>query len=98
MTSLKKSEISNFSNTPEYLQEPECAAVFGVSVFFLRRLRYQGRIPAASINGRMILYPVAEVRAFFERATTIGAKSTCGVWTAKRAPRKARAVKQEGLK
>lgn len=98
MPSLNKPETKNSNISPEYLQESECAVLFGVSTFFLRKLRYQGRIPAASINGRMILYPVAEVRAFFKRATTIGAKSTCGVWTAKRAPRKARAVKQEGLK
>ena len=84
---------------PEYEDEIACAARYGVSVFFIRRLRYQGKIPAAAINGRMIRYPVAEVRAYFERATTVGAKGKCGVWAAKRAPRKGSLNQQsEGLK
>jgi hypothetical protein len=85
-----------FASTPdpEWESEDAIARRFSVSVFLIRKLRYAGKIRAATVNGRMVRIKVEDARAFFEASASGGdagktppAKGFCGVWRAKRAPR-----------
>lgn len=70
---------------PEYATEADIAAMFAISVHTVRELRYAGKLPAFSQNGRMIRIPIAAARAYFT-ANTVGGdgltagKGRCGVW------------------
>lgn len=76
---------SCLSLDPEWADEATIARMFGVSVHFIRRERYKGRLRASTINGRLVRIKVQTVRDFFEQHAAGGdgkgrSVGRCGVW------------------